>query len=127
MVDTEKNISADTVRSAMVVTQALLRASDRLGLSQQLLAKILGLSSASVSRFHRGKIVDPKRKEWELALTLLRIFRSLDTLVGGEAEATRQWFHAYNHHLAGVPAELVQEVRGLMDVSGYLDSMRGTL
>jgi hypothetical protein len=45
--------------------------------------------------------------------------------VGGGVEAAREWLHAENAHLAGVPAHRIQSVTGLVDVVEYLDAMRG--
>ena len=38
---------------------------------------------------------------------------------------TRQWLHAPNHHLGGIPAERIRTVTGLVDAIEYLDAMRG--
>jgi uncharacterized protein (DUF2384 family) len=109
-----------------VVTKAVRRVADALGVSQRELSRILGVSEATVSRFASGKLLDVDRKEGELALLFVRVFRSLDALVGSEAKA-RAWFHADNHHLGGVPAERVRTVEGLVHVAEYLDAMRGQL
>jgi hypothetical protein len=87
----------------------------------------LGISPASVSRLGRERTIDPGSKEGELGLLLLRVFRSLDATVGGDESAARAWFHADNHHLGGVPAELVRSVTGLGHVAEYLDAIRGKL
>jgi len=113
--------------SAAVLTRATLRAAEKLGLSQRDLAKLLGVSPASMSRMSRGRAIDPLTKEGELALLFLRLFRSLDALVGGDEVAARAWFHARNLHLDGVPAELVARVDGLVHAVEYLDAMRGRL
>jgi hypothetical protein len=109
-----------------VVTKAVRRVADALGVSQRELSRILGVSEATVSRFASGKLLDADRKEGELALLFVRVFRSLDALVGSEAKS-RAWFHADNHHLGGVPAERVRTVEGLVHVAEYLDAMRGQL
>ena len=57
---------------AATLGKATLRASTQLGLSQKDLAAILGISEATASRLARGRSVDPKSKEGELALLLLR-------------------------------------------------------
>jgi hypothetical protein len=72
-------------------------------------------------------VIEPATKEGELALLFLRLFRSLDALVGGEETKARAWLHASNAHLEGVPAERIRRVEGLVDVVQYLDSMRGRL
>jgi len=108
-----------------VLTRALVRASRSLGLSQRTLAAIVGISEASASRLNRGRLVEPESKEGELAVLFLRAYRSLDALVGGGEQPAREWMHAQNRHLSGVPAELVRSVAGLVRVADYLDAMRG--
>ncbi len=112
---------------APVLAKAVLAAAGRLGLRNRQLAAILGSSEASVSRLQHERGLDPATKEGELALLFLRLYRSLDALVGGDDEKARQWLHAENEHLAGVPAERVRTVEGLVDVVQYLDAMRGRL
>lgn len=110
-----------------MLTRATLRAAHALGLGNKQLARVLGVSAASLSRLARGRTIDPDSKEGELAVLLLRVFRSLDALVGGDEESARRWFAADNHHLAGAPIELVQSALGLVRVAEYLDAIRGRL
>jgi hypothetical protein len=119
--------SAAEAQPSAVVAKAVLRAADRLGLSHRRLAAIIGTSEASVSRLQRGRGIDPASKEGELALLLVRLFRSLDSLVGGDEQQARAWMHAMNDHVGGVPAERISTVEGLLDVIQYLDAMRGRL
>jgi hypothetical protein len=119
--------SATAVDAPAVLTKAVLAAADRLDLRQKQLAGILGASEASISRLQRGRGIDPASKEGELALLFLRVYRSLDALVGGDDGRARQWLHAANQHLGGVPANRLESVEGLVDVAGYLDAMRGRL
>ena len=112
---------------AAVLTKAVLSAARRLGLRNRELAAVLGASEASISRLQTGRVIEPQTKEGELGLLLLRMFRSLDALVGGDEAKARAWLHAENTHLAGVPAQRIRRVEGLVDVVQYLDSMRGRL
>jgi len=112
-------------REAEVLTRAVLRAGDLLGLPQRTVASSIGVSEASVSRFRRGRTIAPDSKEGELALLMLRLFRSLDALVGGDAARARAWMHADNRHLGGIPSRLILTVTGLVHVVEYLDAMRG--
>ena len=115
----------DSPQAAEVLTKALLRASGQLGLSQKALAGAIGVCEATVSRLGRSRKISPDSKEGELSLLLLRLFRSLDSLFGGNEAQCRAWMHADNHHLGAAPSALIGSVVGLMQVVEYLDSMRG--
>lgn len=112
---------------ATVLAKAALAAAEQLGLRSRQLAGVIGSSEASVSRLRSGRGLDPTSKEGELALLFLRLYRSLDALVGGDDAKARDWLHAANDHLAGVPADRIRTVEGLVDVVQYLDAMRGRL
>jgi|GEM_PF-115263 len=90
-----------------VLTKALLNAGNGLGLSQQQLAEIVGRERTA---FSRG--LDPDSKAGELALLLIRCYRSLYALVGGDAAAIRHWMHTRNRDTGGIPAEQVRSVQG---------------
>lgn len=109
-----------------VLSKAFCRAAETLGVPQKSQARILGVSAASVSRLTRGeRKIDADSKEGELAVLFVRMFRSLDALVGGDTGKARAWLHAENLHLPGVPAELLLTIQGLLHVVEYLDAMRG--
>lgn len=108
-----------------VLTKATLRAADLLGLQNADLAKIIGVSSATVSRYRNsGSEISPGTKPGELALLLVRIFRSLDPLVGADNELRTSWMHSHNKALGGVPAQLMRKPDGLTRTLAYLDGMR---
>ncbi|HEY7411897.1 MAG TPA: antitoxin Xre-like helix-turn-helix domain-containing protein [Vicinamibacteria bacterium] len=115
---------AATASAGAVLTRAVRRAAELLDLSQRDLAAILGVSPSTVSRFAQRPLV-PESKEGELAVLFVRFYRSLDALLGGDAEASRLWLRAGNRHLGGVPAELIRSVSGLLHAIEYLDAMRG--
>jgi len=110
-----------------VLAKAVLSAAGRLGLRNRHLASVIGSSEASVSRLQYGRGLAPETKEGELALLFLRLYRSLDALVGGDDGKAREWLHAENDHVRGVPADRIRTVEGLVDVVQYLDAMRGRL
>ena len=110
-----------------VLTKALLRAAGLLGLSSAALARVLGVSEASISRLVAGaRTIDPASKEGELALILLRVYRSLDALVGTDAAQRKGWMGGYNRALNGKPADLIERAEGLVAVVSYLDAVRTT-
>lgn len=120
-----RSSAAHHADAAAVLSKAVARAAERLGLSRALLAKVLGVSPPTVSRLYGGKYqLDPGRKEWEFALLLVRIFRSLDSIVGSE-DSARQWLNSDNRGLNGRPVDLITNTEGLVRVTQYLDASRG--
>lgn len=113
---------------ATVLTKAVIRTAEILQIQHKELAEILGVSPPTITRLIGGdKQLLQGRSEYQLGALFVRVFRSLDTLVGGNAEQARQWLRAQNDHLNGVPIELAKTVRGLVNVADYLDAMRGAL
>jgi hypothetical protein len=112
---------------ATVLAKAVLSAATRLGLRNRQLATLLGTSEASVSRLQGSRGIEPTSREGEIALLFLRLYRSLDALMGGSDAQARAWLHAENDHLHGTPATRIQRIEGLVDVVQYLDAMRGRL
>jgi hypothetical protein len=114
-----------TADEAVVVTKAVLRAAERLGVTNRLLAGTLGLSEATVSRMGSGAyLLTPGDKPFELAVLFLRLFRSLDAIVGGDQAAARAWLQSQNTVLGATPISLIPTLAGLVNVVGYLDARR---
>lgn len=110
---------------SQVLSKAVSRAAERLDISHSLLAKILGVSPSTITRLYSGEyLLDAKRKEWELALLFVRVFRSLDSIVGNEQTA-KEWLKSFNRGLNGRPLELIVQTEGLVRVVHYLDASRG--
>ncbi|NGQ93459.1 DUF2384 domain-containing protein [Rhodobacter sp. HX-7-19] len=119
---------AKNPEAGAVLTKAALRAADRLGLSGRQLADIVGVSEATVSRWKRGEsLLEPGSKPFELAALLVRTFRSLDAITGGDEAVARRWLAAPNTALAARPVERMTQVQGLVDVTTYLDARRAPL
>lgn len=113
---------------AAVVSKAVIRAARQLDLTNAALADILGLSAPTVSRLAAGTYtLDPSGKPYELALLLIRLFRGLDAVVGGEEAPMRAWMRAHNLALAGIPAEQVRTVSGLVEAVAHVDAARARL
>ncbi len=121
--------ASSALDEAAVVSKALLRAAEILGLSSAELAEIIGTSESTLSRIRNQKRAPIRlaSKEGELAMLFLRVFRSLDALVGGNEAHAKAWLRAENHHVGGVPLLRMKRIEGLVDVAEYLDAMRGTI
>jgi transcriptional regulator with XRE-family HTH domain len=115
----KENPTADAV-----LAKAVLTAREHLAMTQQELAAIVGVDRSAVSRWKQnGLRVDSKTGE--LALLLVRIYRALFALFGGNHEDMRHFLRTENRHLGGVPLQLMEQVQGLVAVVEYLDAIRG--
>lgn len=122
------NIPAIAPEKARVLTKALLRMMTFWHLSGKDLSEIIGISESSATRLHQGKkFISPESKEGELALLLLRIYRSLNALVGNHHDKALAWLRSNNQYFNDKPINTMKTVQGLVHVLNYLDAMRGKL
>ena len=114
------------VNKQQVLTKAVVNTANYFDLPKVKLAHILGVSAATVSRLYANTyLLSPDRKEWDFAVLLVRMFRSLDSIVGGAADDAKKWLASENMALAGKkPVELIESTEGLVRVVNYLDACR---
>ncbi|MHC2566338.1 MbcA/ParS/Xre antitoxin family protein [Bradyrhizobium liaoningense] len=111
----------------VVLTKATIRAADRLGMSQRILANVLGLSESAISRMKTGEYVLERGKPLELAVLFVRLYRSLDAIVSGDDKTAGEWLRNENTALKARPIEMIQKVQGLVDAIRYLDARRAII
>lgn len=123
MLQTRHAVAAE---AGPTLSKAVVRAAALVNFSQAALADVIGISRATASRLNSGGyVLNPgRKKEWELALLFVRMFRSLDALLG-HGEQARRWLASENLALNGRPADLVRTAEGLIRVIHYLDAYRG--
>ena len=119
---------ASAADQAAVLTKATLKAATQLGLTNKLLATVIGVSEATVSRMRSGVYqLQRGQKSFELAVLFVRLYRSLDAIVGGDDAVAGAWLKNRNVALAAEPLALIQTVPGLMNVIQYLDARRAVV
>lgn len=109
----------------VVLMTAALRAAQRLGLTSDGLAAIIGVSTPILSGLINGDL-DPRTHNLATrrAALFIRIFQALDAISGGDAQVARSWLMNANLALAGRLIDHLRSVAGLTDVMAYLDSHR---
>lgn len=108
-----------------VLTQAVLRAARLLGLSNAAVARTVGLSESQVSRMASGqRQLEPGTKSAELAALLVRVYRSLDAVVGNSERHRLLWMGSFNQAFNEAPRDAIQRAEGLVRVVRYLDGAR---
>ncbi|HWI85742.1 MAG TPA: MbcA/ParS/Xre antitoxin family protein [Sphingomonas sp.] len=117
--------AASMVDEGRVLTGAVSRTAACWRLTNEQLGSILGLSPATASRLRSGGFeLDRSSKAFELGQYLVRLFRSLDALMGSDDEASISWLRSPNLDLEGRPIDLIRSIRGMNAVTDYVDDYR---
>lgn len=111
--------------SDVALMTAAQRAAERLDLTSDGLAAILGVSTPILSGLING---DLDVRKYSLATRraafFIRIFQSLDAISGGDPQVAQSWLMNENLALAGRPVDHLRSVAGLMRVMTHLDNHR---
>lgn len=92
--------------SPATATKALLRGAELLGLTENLPA-ILDITAEEFAPLRAGaRCLDPAREEWQHAMQLIGLFRSLVALVG-RPERARDWLVRPNPALKARPIDVL--------------------
>ena len=62
-----------------------------------------------------------------MAALFVRLFRSLDSVVGSNDEAARAWLNGENRALGDKPVNLIRSAEGLVRAVHYLDAARSRI
>lgn len=121
----QKEIAQSSVHRAAILTKAFIRAGDKLDLNNSILSRIVGVSGPTVTRMRQGAYtLEDGAKPFELAAIFVRMYRSLDAIVGGDDAVAAKWLRASNIVLQDKPINMIQKVVGLNNVLQYLDTRR---
>lgn len=112
-------------RESRVLGEAVSRAAANWKLRDEVLGRILGISRTSALRLRSGQFkLRRGEKPFELGQYFVRVFRSLDAVMGSDDAASVSWLKSENLDLAGRPVDLMQSITGLLRVADYLDGYR---
>lgn len=110
-----------------VLATALANLKDILHISINDMSEIIGVHRNTLRNALNNKKIETKSKEGECSLLLIRIYRSLFALNGGNVDAMNHWLRTNNRHIQGIPLETMKTVLGLSRVVNYLDAIRGKI
>jgi hypothetical protein len=71
-----------------------------------------------------ARALAPRSKPGQLATLVIRVYRSLDALVGNDSQARLRWMQSYNDALGTTPLQALRTPEGLVRVVTYLDGAR---
>lgn len=88
-------------------------------------AAIVGVDDSVISRIDSTRAFHPDKKAGQLALLLIRAYRSLGAFLGDRVDLQQAWLRADNKAFNQSPLEAMKSPEGLAHVVMYLDAMRG--
>ncbi|WP_045858085.1 antitoxin Xre/MbcA/ParS toxin-binding domain-containing protein [Teredinibacter purpureus] len=123
------------LNDSAIVANGLTEACKHLGITQDQIATAIGVSRTTITRIKKrahdnldDAAFASNGKPFELALLVIRVYRSLYAILGGNQAAMKHWMNTDNQHLANErPVDLIQSTLGIGRVIGYLDAMRGKI
>ncbi len=108
--------------SPALLTKAVLRAVEQLNLAAKL-PSLLHLSAGEIAQLQAGeRTLDPGREEWQGALQLVGLFRTIVEVLGS-VERANGWLGTSNETLGGRPVDLLGTPEAER-VHRYLNSVR---
>ena len=117
-----------TLSDKKILAKALLNAAKILNITNTELSEIVDISESRLSKISNDKAqINPNRKEFELSLLFIRIFRSLDAITGGDNSVSSDWIRNNNTAINDIPLERIKKIDGLVNVLSYLDSRRARI
>jgi len=112
-------------QESRVLSEAVSRAAANWKLTDEDLGRILGISRTSALRLRNGSFkLKRGNTEFELGQYFVRVFRSLDSIMGSDDAASISWLKSPNLDLGGRPADMMQTITGLFRVADYIDGFR---
>jgi hypothetical protein len=106
MPEQNNDIITATPPASELVTNAIMRASQDMGLKGTQIARIVGISPATTTRMRAGSYqLAEGSKPYEISTLLLRLYLALKKVVGEDPNALRGWMHTSNADLGGKPCE----------------------
>lgn len=113
----------NSVSTATVLAEAVLKTADLLGLSNTQLATVMGLDIMSMNQIEFSAVLEPASAQGEAGLLLIRLYQSLSTLTCGDSEWIAYFMNAFNTATDGVPTQQIQTREGLEKVLTVVEAL----
>ncbi|OAL76796.1 hypothetical protein AY606_12575 [Acinetobacter sp. SFB] len=112
------------IDKSKILVKASWKAAEHLGLKPEQFIKILHLESVDVNLSEATLMLDPNSKQEEIALILIRIYKAIYTLNGGDIEWIHHFLNSPNLLTGGIPMEQLKSMDGLLSVLNTVESLQ---
>lgn len=108
--------------AADVIRKAGMRAARHLGLDDTAMVRLAEAARRHGGGEARDGETSLNHPEHRASLLLVRLYRALDALTGGDEEAMRAWMASPNTALQSAPARRIETAAGLADTVAYVEA-----
>jgi len=98
-----------------VLAKAAWKAAEQLGLKPEQFLRILHLEGID-GKFSELQTLDPNSQSGEIAIIVIRIYRAVYSLNGGDIKWMHHFLNSPNSLTGGVPIEQMESMNGLLSV-----------
>lgn len=116
--------SGQSLDNKTILAKAFFNASEQLNLSQTQLAVILGISEPAINKLRSEYQIDPFSQQGERALSVIRLFKALYDLSGGDQEWIQQFLNTKNRVTGGIPLKQIETAHGLVAVLQFVETIQ---
>lgn len=106
------------------MTTASWKAAQQLGLKPEQFVRILHLECVDMDLSDSSLMLDPNSKQVEIALILIRIYRAVYSLNGGDIKWMHHFLNSPNLLTGGIPMEQLESMSGLLSVLNTVESLQ---
>ncbi|TCB64875.1 hypothetical protein E0H88_14575 [Acinetobacter sp. ANC 4216] len=103
------------INKSEVLAKAAWKAAEQLGLKPEQFIKILHLEGGD-SDLSELQMLDPSSQQGEIALILIRIYKAIYSLNGGDIDWMHHFLNSPNLLTGGVPIKQMESMSGLLSV-----------
>ena len=107
----------------LLLVKAALNAAENLDLDEVHLGLVLGLNDTTITQLKVNGELDSLSKAGQRALQLIKIFKLLHILSGGDVDWMRHFMQKHNSLTGGVPVEQIKSEEGLVKVTQCLQNL----
>ena len=111
-----------TKKDALILSKAVRRAAEFLGVSKVTLGSILSIQTSQLESILKLGI-DPKTEHGERSLILINVYTNLAALSGGDEMFISHFMQTDNRYFEDKPIDVIKTFEGLKRVNHYLIAM----
>ena len=104
------------INRSKLLAKASWKAAQQLGLKPEQFVRILHLECVDMDLSDASLMLDPNSQSGEIAIIVIRIYRAVYSLNGGDIKWMHHFLNSPNSLTGGVPIDQMESMNGLLSV-----------